>query len=745
MEWYYLVILFILGLFAVADLIVGVSNDAVNFLGPAVGSRAGSFRVILFVAAIGIIVGAVFSGGMMEVARKGIFHPEQFMFSEILFIFLAVMMADVILLDFFNTFGLPTSTTVSLVFGLLGSSVAISLIKIVDIGGNISGIGNYINTEKVLAIISGILISVIVAFVAGIIIQYITRLIFSFDFHKKSNITSGLFGGFALTAILLFIVLKGFGDTSFITKADKIWVLNNTWLIALASFLILSAILQILHLLFKLNVFKLVVFVGTFGLALSFAGNDLVNFIGAPLAGLKSFELWQASGSAANTYNMGALKGDVPVDVFLLLIAGLIMVATIFISRKTRTVVKTTVELSRQEEGDERWGSSYLARTLVQGFFTFQNGVEKILPKKFLNFIALRFENTKQSNEENPAVSFDLIRASVNLVVASILIAFATSLRLPLSTTYVTFMVAMGTSLADGAWGRESAVYRVTGVITVISGWFFTAFIAFIVAGIIAVVIYLGGMYGVVLMLLLIGILLYKSKIKHKERVKQSAEIAEAKEYTPESSIELSEITNQQSMDVIKKISLIYSESIDALEDENRKSLKILSKDVNLLNKHTKKLKGRSLNIYKNLNKDLQISGSYIIQIYDYIREIEYCLNYITTPSFIHVNNIHNPIPSQQIKDLRKLKLQVNELFEFVIEQLTKENISFNEVQIKINNVVLFIENNRVGYLRDQKESDINTRSTMLYLGIMHETKNMLIHIENFSKAYENFLLSLPK
>lgn len=745
MEWYYLVIIIILGLFAVADLIVGVSNDAVNFLGPAIGSRAGSFRLILFIAAIGIIVGAAFSGGMMEVARKGIFQPEQFMFSEILFIFLAVMMADVILLDFFNTFGLPTSTTVSLVFGLLGSSVAISLIKIVDIEGNISGIGDYINTDKVLAIISGILISVIVAFVAGIIIQYIARLIFSFDFQKKSKLTSGLFGGFALTAILLFIVLKGFGDSSFITKTDKTWILNHTWLIALASFILLSALLQILHLLFKLNVFKLVVFVGTFGLALSFAGNDLVNFIGAPLAGLKSFELWQASGSSADAFNMEALKGDVSVDVFLLLIAGLVMIATIFISRKTRTVVKTTVELSRQNEGDERWGSSYLARTLVQGFFTFQNGVEKILPNNFLIFLSKRFKNTKKSSEEDSAVSFDLIRASVNLVVASILIAFATSLRLPLSTTYVTFMVAMGTSLADGAWGRESAVYRVTGVITVISGWFFTAFIAFIVAGIIAVIIYLGEMYGVALMLLITGILLYKSKIKHKERIKHSAEVSETKEYIPESSIELSEITNQQSMDVIKKIALIYSETIDALEDENRKSLKVLTKDVNLLNKHTKKLKGRSLNLYKGINKDLQVQGSYIIQIYDYIREIEYCLNYITTPSFIHVNNIHNPIPVQQIKDLRKLKLHVNELFEFVIEQLTSETISYKEVQARINNVVVFVDNNRVDYLKNPDGSNINTRTTMLYLGIMHETKNMLIHVDNFIKAYENFLLSLPK
>jgi phosphate/sulfate permease len=745
MEWYYLVLVIILGVFAIADLTVGVSNDAVNFLGPAVGSRAGSFRLILIVAAIGIIVGAMFSGEMMEVARKGIFHPDQFMFSEIILIFLAVMIADVLLLDFFNTFGLPTSTTVSLVFGLLGSAVAASVIKIGRTQDSISNLSNYINTDKALAIILGILISVIVAFIAGVVVQFITRMIFSFNYKKRIKLTSGIFGGVALTAILLFIVLQGLGDSSIITKADKAWILDNTWTIAMISFIILSILLQIFHLVFKLNVFKLVVFAGTFGLALSFAGNDLVNFIGVPLAGLKSFQLWQASCSAPEAYNMQALIGDIPADIFLLIIAGLIMVATIFISRKARTVVKTTLELSRQDEGDERWGSSFFARTIVQSAVTLQKGLQKILPEKFFTFLNKRFENVNNNFDDKLPVSFDLIRASINLVVASILIAYATSLKLPLSTTYVTFMVAMGTSLADGAWGRESAVFRVTGVLTIVGGWFFTAIIAFIVAAIIATILTYGGAYGVIFMLLLAGFIIYKSKIKHNNLEKQSAEINESKEYFPETAVELSELTNRQSLEILKQISIIYKETIETLENEDRKILKKLTKDVNLLNKQTKKLKSQSLSIYKNLNKELQISGSYVIQIFDYVREIEYCLNYITLPSFIHVNNVHNPIPTKQIKDLRLLKMQVCELFEYVMESVNNEALSHQEVQSKISSVINFLNNNRVIQLSNTKENDINTRTTMLYLGIMHETKNMLLHLENYTKSYENYLQTLPR
>ena len=746
MEWYFLAIIIILGLLAVTDLTVGVANDAVNFLSPAVGSRAASFRLIIIIASAGVIIGSLFSGGMMEVARKGIFNPEQFVFSEIIIIFLAVMIADVLLLDFFNTFGLPTSTTVSIVFDLLGAAVAVSIIKIIKPHHSVSELGNYINTEKALAIISGILISVVVAFIVGLVVQYIVRLIYTFNYQKNVKYTSGIFGGVALTAILLFIMLKGLHDTSFIAKSAKTWISDNTVLIVFCSFIILSILLQLLHWLFKLNVFKLVVLAGTFGLALSFAGNDLVNFIGAPMAGYKSYQLWQASGENPDTYNMIGLKGDVPTDIYFLLIAGLIMVVTIFLSRKARTVVQTTVQLSRQGEGNERWGSSIMARTIVQSSVTMQKGLGAFLPKAVFTFLGKRFEKPNYNNvnnEENSQASFDLIRASVNLVVASILIASATSLKLPLSTTYVTFMVAMGTSLADGAWGRESAVYRITGVLTVISGWFFTALIAFIAAAVVAFILYFGGIFGVIAMVILSVVLLYRTKIMHKKN--ENTEKDEVEAFLPQTSKELSELTNEQSMLIISKIPEIYSETIDALEDENRKLLKKLSKDITSMNKQTKKLKTRAINTFKNLSKELFVSGTHSIQIYDYVRETEYCLNYITIPAFTHVNNVHNPIPSEQFNELKLIKKQVKELFAFVIEQINNKTIEVSVIQQRINNIVMFIDSHRKVQLKNIKDSEINTRTTILYLGIMHETKNMLLHLENFVKVYNDFLNQLPK
>ena len=746
-EWYYLVILVILGLLAIADIVVGVSNDAVNFLSSAVGSRAASFKVIMVIAGLGVVIGAVFSSGMMEVARKGIFLPEKFVFSDIMIIFLAVMLSLVILIDFFNTFGLPTSTTVSLVFALLGGAVAVSIIKIIGIEGNISDLGSYINTEKALAIIFGILISVVVAFIAGAIIQYIVRMIFTFNYKKNVKYTSGIFGGFALTAILLFIVLKGLHDSSIIGKEGKAWVEEHTLLISLTSMVVLSILLQLLHMIFKLNVFKVVVLFGTFGLALSFAGNDLVNFIGAPMAALKSFQLWQASGADPDTFNMVGLKGEIPTDVYLLLAAGLIMVVTIFMSKKARTVVETTLQLSRQDEGEERWGSSLMARALVKGAVSFHKGTEKLFPKSMTGFMTRRFEKSRviDNSEEGNQLSFDLIRASVNLVVASILIAFATSLKLPLSTTYVTFMVAMGSSLSDRAWGRESAVFRITGVLTVISGWFFTAFIAFVVAAIIAVVLYYGGIVGVVIMVLISIYLLYRSNVLHKSREQENEEAAEATESFPATPIEFAEATKKQTLKIFEKIPEIYSKTIQGLEQEDRKLLKKLVKEVNQLNKQTKKYKNRSVNTVKNLGKELLLLGSHSVQINDYIRETAYCLNYITIPSFTHVNNVHNPIPEYEFKELNIINKKISNIINQVNIEITNDNLSIQNVKGSMESLMSYIDEKRRSQLQNINEIEMNTRTTLLYLGIMHETRNMLIHMEHFVKSYEEFLKDFPK
>ncbi|MCK5464621.1 MAG: inorganic phosphate transporter, partial [Bacteroidales bacterium] len=481
METFFLLIVIILIVLAVSDLVVGVSNDAVNFLNSAIGSKAAPFIIIMIIAAAGIVFGATFSSGMMEVARKGIFHPDQFFFGEIMIIFLAVMMTDIILLDFFNTFALPTSTTVSIVFELLGAAVAISLIKIHASGSTIADMSLYINTSSALLMITAILLSVVIAFNVGLLIQYLVRVMFSFNFEKNIKYFGALWGGIAITAITFFILIKGAKGSSFLTKETVAWIRDNSLVILGVSFVGWTLLLQLLQLIFRLNILKFIVLIGTFALAMAFAGNDLVNFIGVPLAGLESFRTFQDSGMAdPSGFAMTALAEPVKTPTIFLLIAGSIMVLALWTSKKAKSVSATTIDLSRQDEGYERFESFGMARGIVRASIGFSNFINALTPRAITNFLKSRFNRDQLKDlKKDKGLSFDLVRASVNLVVASALISLGTSLKLPLSTTYVTFMVAMGTSLADGAWGRESAVFRVSGVVTVIGGWFFTAFCAF--------------------------------------------------------------------------------------------------------------------------------------------------------------------------------------------------------------------------------------------------------------------------
>ncbi|MBE0640652.1 MAG: inorganic phosphate transporter, partial [Bacteroidales bacterium] len=494
MENLYLVMVIVLFALAISDLIVGVSNDAVNFLNSAIGSKAARYRTVMIVAALGVFVGATFSDGMMEVARKGIFHPEQFAFSEIMVIFVAVMITDVILLDLFNTYGFPTSTTVSLVFELLGSAVAIATFKIAAATGqSIADLGVYINSDKALAIISGILISVAVAFTVGAFVQYLARLLFSFNYERRVKYFGGLFGVFAVAMITYFMLIKGAKGSSLISEEFTLWIEEHALLVLGVTFAGFTVILQALNWLFKFNILRFVVLLGTFGLALAFAGNDLVNFIGVPVAGYESFRAYMATpGVSPDSFMMGVLREPVDTSSWFLLAAGFIMVVTLWTSRKAKSVVETTLNLSRQDEGVERFHSNPSSRFLVRAAIGASNGMSRILPNNIGSYIARQFHRNEEvaRKEKEDGISFDMIRASVNLVVASVLIAFGTSLKLPLSTTYVTFMVAMGTSLADRAWGRESAVYRISGVLSVIGGWFLTAIIAFSVAFLVATVIY---------------------------------------------------------------------------------------------------------------------------------------------------------------------------------------------------------------------------------------------------------------
>ena len=524
MENIYLIMVIALAGLAIADLVVGVSNDAVNFLNSALGSKALSFKTIMIVASLGIACGAIFSSGLMEVARKGIFNPGEFYFNEIMFIFMAVMITDILLLDFFNTLGMPTSTTVSIVFELLGAAVAMALIKIAADGGSFTEVVNYINTTKAVQIILGILLSVVVAFTIGAIVQWISRILLSYNFEKKAKWVGALFGGIALAAITYFIFMKGIKGTPYASETFdliggvtiKDFLENQVIIIVAISLVIWTVLSYLLIGLAKINIYKLIIGVGTFALALAFAGNDLVNFIGVPIAAYQSYEAWSVSGVAATEFSMEVMSKKVPTPTLLLFIAGLIMVVTLWLSKKARYVTETEINLARAGESKERFQPNMLSRNLVRFTLMISRYTNTVVPDPILNKVNSRFTRNvirlpKGKTHELPA--FDMVRAAVNLMVASILISIATSYKLPLSTTYVTFMVAMGTSLADRAWGTESAVYRVAGVLNVIGGWFMTAIIAFLAAATILSIISFGKGAAIAVLLFVAILLLLATKL----------------------------------------------------------------------------------------------------------------------------------------------------------------------------------------------------------------------------------------
>ncbi len=743
MEWYYIAIVIILIILAISDLVVGVSNDAVNFLNSAVGSKAAPFRIILLIAALGIIIGATFSSGMMEVARKGIFHPDQFSFSEIMIIFLAVMLTDVLLLDLFNTFGLPTSTTVSIVFELLGAAVAVSIIKISNSGDSVSNISNFINSGSALAIISGILISVVVAFTCGILIQYFVRLLFSFNYEKTFKYFGALWGGIAITLITYFILIKGAKGSSFMADETISWIMSNSLLILGISFIGWTLLLQVLQLVFKLNILKLIVLVGTFGLAMAFAGNDLVNFIGVPLAGLESFKSFSASSAGDPAFfAMSALKEPVRTPTLFLLIAGIIMVLALWLSKKARSVTKTEVNLGRQDDGYERFDSSFLARNLVRGSITINRLFENIIPKSVKKFIGSRFDPKQiKKSRKHEGVSFDLVRASVNLTVASALISFATSLRLPLSTTYVTFMVAMGSSLADGAWGRESAVFRVSGVITVIGGWFLTAFSAFTLAFLIAFLINWGEIIAIGLLIVLIVFIFIKTSSLHRRR--------DAKEKIADGDIELSEMTapkiletcNKRLIKTFHSMQKLFDNTITGLIELKRKKLKQVVGEAKHLNNEIKADRNNLHKMILKLHEDDVETGHYYVQVLDYLKETANCLTHIAQPVFEYIDNNHPPLSEDQRKELHELRNNITSFFKESINLLKEETFrNMNELIKKQKKLRDEIYKLQKGQLKRIKRQESGTKISILYIGILNESKNLLLHSVNMIKAQKDFL-----
>ncbi len=757
MDNIYLIIVGVLFALAISDLIVGVSNDAVNFLNSALGAKVGSFKVIMLVAALGVLVGSVFTDGMMEVARKGIFHPEYFYFSEVMTIFLAVMITDIILLDTFNSLGLPTSTTVSVVFELLGSAVAVSILKLssgeqlitLENGSQkVATLIDYINTEKAMTIIGGILLSVVIAFTVGAIVQWFTRLLFTFNYERKLKYFGAIWGGLAITIITYFIVIKGAHHASFMSKETKHFIVDSWYYIILVSFVVWTILLQVLTLVFKrFNILQLIAMVGTFALALAFAGNDLVNFIGVPLAGFQGYNIFHTAqildpSVSPDTFLMTALAGKTKTDMYLLVIAGLIMVATLYLSRKAKNVVKTSLDLSRQSEGDERFGSSLFARNLVRGALKTGETINMFLPSRLRNYIDRGFDQTqfkaKQAQDPEPP-AFDMLRASVNLVVASALISFATSLKLPLSTTYVTFMVAMGTSLADRAWGRESAVYRITGVLSVIGGWFFTAFSAFTVAFIIANIISWGGTWAIGALIILALFLIYKSHaVYNKNNSKKESNELSVSEIKDENILE--KCTNNVH-DTLFSVSDIYKHLVSGIELEDRKKLKIVKNEVKVLNHQAKTLKDNVYKVLKQLRRESISESHHYTQVLDYLRETAHAFTYMVQPAFEYFENNHTPLIDVQINELKRVSASVDDFNKFVLSVIDNSNFSqMDQVLSKQEELLKLIETYRKTQMKRLKHEEVGAKNSMLYLGILHETKNLLLHIVNLTKAQRDFV-----
>jgi phosphate/sulfate permease/ferritin len=752
METIYLVLVGVLFLLAISDLVVGVSNDAVNFLNSAIGAKVASFKTIMIIAALGVFIGASFSGGMMEVARKGIFNPQYFTFENIMIVFLAVMITDVILLDLFNTFGLPTSTTVSIVFELLGAAIGVALIK--SMNNPEMNLSEYINSAKALAIISGILLSVVISFTVGMIVQYIARILFSFNFKRRIKYFGGIWGGIAITAITYFLIIKGAKGAAFMSEEVVNWIADNSNLIIIYSLIFWTAILQISYWLFKVNILKFTVLAGTFALAMAFAGNDLVNFIGVPLAGFESFKTFMAEGGTNPDMLMSSLAGKVKTEGYLLIIAGLVMVITLWTSKKAKRVVKTSLDLGRQSEGDERFGSSLFARSIVRGSIAVSNSVDKIIPARvstFLNkqFDSSSYEEERQKSTKENAASFDMIRASVNLVVASVLIAFATSMKLPLSTTYVTFMVAMGSSLSDRAWGRESAVYRITGVISVIGGWFFTAFSAATVAFIFANIMMFGGVYAIALLVLFAAFMIYRTHVISKRQDTETKTFGDLEIEEVDGEIlseKVLEKCRTSVSKILKDVSKNYGDSLNYFEAEDRKNLKETTKEVSSLNKKIKKLKSNIYNTVRKLQEESIDSGLYYVQVIDYLRETTHSLSFITNPCFEHLDNNHKVFTDDQFEEINILESKIRSLLTKSVSMI--DNSDFTHLQDLMDEQVRLIDmirGLRKKQLKRIKKEKAGTKISMLYLSVLHETQNMLLHLINLMKAQRDFVAAHKK
>ena len=748
METFYLFLIIFLFVLAVFDLSVGVSNDAVNFMNSAIGSKAASFKVIMVIAAIGIFVGASLSNGMMDIARHGIYQPQHFYFSEIMCILLAVMLTDVVLLDIFNSLGMPTSTTVSLVFELLGGTVAISLIKIANSNGALQ-LGDLLNTDKAFTVILAIFLSVAIAFFFGAIVQYISRLIFTFNYKKHMNYFIGLFGCFAAISIFYFMLIKVLKESSFMEGDLKTMIYSNTDTIVWGALIFFTLLMQVLHWL-KVNVFKVVILLGTFALALAFAGNDLVNFIGVPLAGYSSYMDLMAQGgtTTTDTFLMESLLEPAKTPWYFLVGSGLVMVIALATSKKAQAVIKTSVDLARQSDGNENFGTSPVARVLVRTCNNASNTILSVVPLRVKDWIDSRFNNNEIILEDK--ASFDLVRASVNVVLSGLLIALGTSLKLPLSTTYVAFMVAMGSSLADRAWGRESAVYRITGVLSVIGGWFITAGAAFTICFLVALLIHVGGiaamaaMVGLAIYMLIRNQILYKKKMK-KEAMQEEVDstiskLRETKDKREALSL-FREHSRDELCDVLNFASDTFNRSVHGFMDENLRELRKVMSAIEEKKSYLKQVKRVGTLGVTQLEHDIAIDkGLYYYQGNDFASEIVFSIRRLTEPGKEHVDNHFSPLCEVQKEDFGKM---TDEIVSFLNRSSVMiESNDYHRMDdliaesVDLTAKLTLLKKEELKRIQGQSGS---TKVSMVYLNMVQEAQNVVSFTANLLKVSRKF------
>ena len=744
MEIVYLGVVIFLFALSTCDLFVGVSNDAVNFLGSAIGSKTAKFKTILTVAAIGVFVGAAISSGMMDIARHGIFRPEHFYFEELMCIFLGVVASDVILLDIFNTMGMPTSTTVSMVFELLGGSSALALMKMLK--NPDFTYAELINTDKALTVILAIFLSVAVAFVFGLIVQWLARVIFSFHYTKNLKYTIGIFGGLSFTSIAYFLVVKGIGKSSLMTEAARVWIDENTSLLLLGFLIGFTILMQVLHWC-RVNVFRIIVLFGTFALAMAFAGNDLVNFIGVTLAGFASYQEFIATpGADPSTFNMAFLNDPANTAWYFLFGAGVIMVFALATSKKAHNVVKTSVDLSRQTAGDEMFGSSRFARRLVRSVLNSTEYVVAHVPAGVKSWVNSRFNPDEAIMPQGAA--FDLVRASVNLVLAGLLIVVGTSLKLPLSTTYVAFMVGMGSSLADRAWGRESAVFRVTGVISVIGGWFMTAGAAFFLCFIVSLILYFGGVVAMISLICLVVFMMIRNNRTHNQKkaaAKQDETFTKIMENNDAKAAWplLSRHVCDSQASIIDFLGNTYMLITEGLIEEDVRKLRHAFYNLSNEKKNWKVVRRKEILGMRKIEPLLIVEKNTWFHLgNNSVEQSIYCLKRMCEPALEHVDNNFNPLPEEYIKEFEPIRTEVKEIIDDTRNMIASGNyelsIALREKGDAMKNKLSAIRKLQQNRITKDKDMDM-LKIQFLYLSLLQETQELISHLRHLVRANRRF------